>query len=290
MLFDGSYWILNSAIGSTLENLIFMRNQMQAHRHYTYIISNIKDNKHYIGSRTCKGSSTPETDLGFKYFGTPITNSWLIQDQKVNPQNYTYQIINKYQLRKEAIWNEICLHKIFDVGVNPDFYNGSRATSTGFSQAGTTRSDDHKAKISKALIGNKHSDETKAKISKSLSGENHPRFGKFGENNPLFGKTHSDESKAKMSLSSSGENCSQETRRKMSEAHKGKPKSNESKAKMSEAKTGTTQSDSHKAKLSKIRAGKIFINDKTKNKIIKPEQLPEYESLGWVKGKIKANF
>lgn len=105
---------------------------MTIYKHYTYLISNIKENKHYIGSRTCKKNSTPETDLGFKYFSSS-TDEEFIQDQKVNPQDYTYQIINRFQLRKEAVWNEICLHKIFDVGVNPDFYNKVRQASNGFS-------------------------------------------------------------------------------------------------------------------------------------------------------------
>lgn len=101
--------------------------------------------------------STPETDLGVNYFSSAVTNSWIIQDQKDNPHDYVYQVINTFELRKEAIWHEICLHKIFNVGANPDFYNGSIQTSTRFDITGTTHSTEAIVKMRNAKRGFKNS-------------------------------------------------------------------------------------------------------------------------------------
>lgn len=129
--------------------------------------------------------------------------------------------------------------------------------------------------------GAKHTDETKSKMSKA----------KIGKNNQMFDKTHSDETKAKNSTANSGENHpmfgkthSDETKAKMSSAQTGKTHSDETKAKMSEAKQN--MSDETKANISAGKTSKIFINNVIKNKMIKPEDLSEYEKMGWCKGKI----
>jgi len=49
------------------------------------------------------------------------------------------------------------------------------------------KTESHKRKISKSLIGNKHSDETKQKISSKM----------IGEKNPMYGKQRSEEYKTK---------------------------------------------------------------------------------------------
>lgn len=122
------------------------------------------------------------------------------------------------------------------------------------------------------IVGSKRSDETKAKMSAA-------KIGKF----------RSDETKAKISEANTGKTRSDETKAKLSEAQIGKTLSDETKVKMSSAQIGKTRSDETKAKISengKNRKGKIFINNKLKNKMIKPEEFPEYERLGWLKGRI----
>ena len=86
--------------------------------HYTYRITNIKLNKHYYGTRTCK--CEPKLDLGIKYFSSSKNNDF-IKDQKENPNNFKYKIIKIFRSRKEAIELEIKLHERFDVGKNKSF-------------------------------------------------------------------------------------------------------------------------------------------------------------------------
>jgi hypothetical protein len=101
--------------------------------HYVYRISNIVLNRHYYGARSTKYS--PKEDLGIRYFSSSHDKEFL-KDQKVNPQNYKYKIIKSFSSREDAILLEIKLHNRFDVGVNPNFYNRSKQTSTGWDTTG----------------------------------------------------------------------------------------------------------------------------------------------------------
>ena len=89
---------------------------------------------------------------------------------------------------------EIKLHNKFNVGINENFYNKAKQTSTGFGYTGFLVSEETKVKISKALkgkkktpfskehkenirktrIGKELSEETKNKLSKALMGIKRP--------------------------------------------------------------------------------------------------------------------
>jgi len=97
--------------------------------HYVYRITNIKENKHYYGSRTSK--KPPKEDLGIIYFSSSSDKSF-ISDQKINKENYKYVIVRCFDNRKDSISFEIYLHNKFDVAKNEKFYNKSHQTSTGF--------------------------------------------------------------------------------------------------------------------------------------------------------------
>lgn len=114
-------------------------------------------------------------------------------------------------------------------------------------------------KISKVRTGKKHSEEAKKKISESKTGRK--------------GFTHSAESKAKMS--------------RKRQARKRKPLTEEHKKKISESSVGMKFSDEHKRKLSEAKLGNMWIfNLELKiSKPIKQDEFPEYESLGWLKGR-----
>jgi len=177
--------------------------------HYTYRITNIQLSKHYYGTRTSKVH--PKLDLGIKYFSSSSDKDF-INDQKLNPSNYKYKVIKISKTRKEAIELEIKLHLKFDVGLNENFYNRAKQTSTGFDTTGLhwKLSNETKNKMSKYASTNNnfkgkkhskenielfsklrkgkpqqggvkfHSEETKLKISqnhKNVSGENNPCFG-----------------------------------------------------------------------------------------------------------------
>jgi hypothetical protein len=98
--------------------------------HYVYRITNIVEKKHYYGKRSSK--IEPKLDLGFKYFGSPSgkTNSWIVKDQKINPQNYKYKIIRICNTSSEAQKLESLLHRRFNVDNNQRFYNEVKSSYT----------------------------------------------------------------------------------------------------------------------------------------------------------------
>lgn len=102
--------------------------------HYTYRITNIKNGRHYYGTRTSK-LNIPTEDIGINYFSSSSDKDFM-NDQKINPQNYKYKVILIFDTRKQAIQSEIKLHNKFNVGANPRFYNKCKQTSTGFDRAG----------------------------------------------------------------------------------------------------------------------------------------------------------
>jgi hypothetical protein len=104
--------------------------------HYTYRITNLVEGKHYYGVRSCKRD--PYKDLGTKYFCSVTTkeSEWIIEDQKINPQNYRYKILAFSPSREEALDREVILHRMFDVKNHKKFYNGANQTSSGFDTTG----------------------------------------------------------------------------------------------------------------------------------------------------------
>lgn len=103
--------------------------------HYVYQITEISSAKKYIGVRTCKGE--PKDDLGVVYFSSS-TDKDFIKNQKTNHNNYKYEILNIHSCRQDAIDDEIKLHELYDVGNNPNFFNKSKQTSSGFDTSGCT--------------------------------------------------------------------------------------------------------------------------------------------------------
>jgi len=150
-------------------------------KHYVYRITNKELNKHYYGVRSAKD---PVKDLGNIYFSSSKDIEF-IQDQKLYPNKYKYKIISTYKERKLAVAKEIKLHEYFNVGINPNFYNRVKQTTTGFDSTGISPviSDIQKSIISETHKGKILSKETKAKISKNhanVSGSNNPMFGAIG--------------------------------------------------------------------------------------------------------------
>lgn len=100
---------------------------------YLYRITNLVENKHYYGSRTC--NDNPKNDLGKKYFSSS-TDKDFIKDQKVNPGNYRYKIIWVSDDRKKVNDFEERIHRKFNVGRNLSFYNRIINTDSGFNSTG----------------------------------------------------------------------------------------------------------------------------------------------------------
>lgn len=97
--------------------------------HYTYFITNIHpvdERKYYIGSRSCK--CDPVNDV--KY----MSSSKDLKEEitKYGIQNFKKEILNVFETRDLALFDEIKLHIDFDVDINPNFYNKAKQTSHGF--------------------------------------------------------------------------------------------------------------------------------------------------------------
>jgi hypothetical protein len=233
--------------------------------HYTYQIANLKTGKKYIGVRS--SLIEPISDIGIFYFSSSSDKSFK-EDQRLNPQDYTYEVLSTHGTRIEALKEEVRLHELYDVCVNENFYNQARQTGTGADFTGRKHTEEALIKISNASksriikdetrekcrlanLGRKATDCAKKKMSEAKLGSKNKWYGKSG---PMKGKKMSEESRRKMSESRSGEkhhfygkSMSDDAKKKMSEAKlgdnnpkywQGKKRSEETKRKISEAKKG----------------------------------------------------
>ena len=93
-----------------------------------------------------------------------------------------------------------------------------------------------------------------------------------------------------------GKKASKETIAKLSKMRKGKKHSKEHVEKIRLANLGKKFTEEHKRKLSIIKIGKpttngrIFITKDGKNKLIKKEQLNEYQNLGYIVGRDESHI
>jgi hypothetical protein len=151
--------------------------------HYLYRITNIIENRHYYGSRTCH-KLTPQEDLGIRYFSSS-TDKDFIQDQKQNPQNYRYKVIIITKTREKATTLEQKIQQYFDVGKNMTFYNKAIQTSKNYCAAGRVTAKD--------MLGNimSISKDDPRYLSGELVGVNKglkmPNGHQSGKNNSQFG-------------------------------------------------------------------------------------------------------
>ena len=98
--------------------------------HYVYRITNRMKGKHYYGVRSSEVE--PKCDLGVVYFSSSKDKEF-INEQITNKENFKYKVVKTFNTREDAMNYEIQLHDMFNVGVNPYFYNMCKQTSIGFS-------------------------------------------------------------------------------------------------------------------------------------------------------------
>lgn len=134
--------------------------------HYTYQITNIKLQRHYIGVRSSK--IHPFKDIGVVYFSSSIDKDF-IANQKQNPYDYEYKILGLFASRRYAMQHEIELHETYDVARNPRFFNRARQTCTGFDWVGHFHTEEYKKKMSEFMKGKSFSEETLKKMSIAAS-------------------------------------------------------------------------------------------------------------------------
>ena len=94
--------------------------------YYVYTLISKNDLRAYIGYR---GSfNKPAEDTKYMSSSKAVTKEYL--------QNCVKYVLKTFDTAKEALEHEIYLHTLYDVDVNPAFFNLSKQTSTKFSRTG----------------------------------------------------------------------------------------------------------------------------------------------------------
>jgi len=155
--------------------------------HYTYRITNTRINKHYYGTRSSKVK--PIYDLGIIYFSSSKDKDF-IKDQKENPSDYKYKVIQIFDTRKDSLALEIKLHNKFNVGINESFYNRAKQTSIGFDVTGTKLSDKTKRKMKNAWTDERKQKHIENREGKCLSEELKQKMSQlaYNRNSPELSK------------------------------------------------------------------------------------------------------
>lgn len=185
--------------------------------HYVYEITNIINNKKYIGKRTCSG--TIEKDS--LYFGSGILITRAIN--KYGLKNFKKKILSCHLSAEEAFLEEKRIIEEKNAVDSKEYYNlkpgGLGVWIPLVGENNPMKKPENKLKVSIAQrgklnhnYGKKASEKTRRKMSESQS----------GENNGFYGREHSEESKQKISRANKVK-------------LKGIPKSEEHKKKMSES-------------------------------------------------------
>ena len=119
----------------SFEDLISYIESFSKKFNYTYIITEMSSNKKYIGVRSC--DIPIEKDLGSIYKSSSSDLDF-INRQKTNKKDYKYELLTNYESRFVAQLEEIRLHNLYKVDINPDYFNKVKATLNKFSAIGKT--------------------------------------------------------------------------------------------------------------------------------------------------------
>lgn len=162
-----------------------------------YKITNIINNKIYIGSAVCfytRWANHRSTLKRNKHDNQHLQNSY----NKYGDCVFTYSILLLCK-KKDLIIKE----QYFIDSLKPEYNICKIAHST----LGQKCSEETKKKISNSLTGRKPTQETREKLSKARSGSKNPQFGKIGNLSAVFGKSLTEEHKQKISVSHASENA-----------------------------------------------------------------------------------
>lgn len=102
---------------------------------YVYLITEISTNRKYIGVRSC--DINIYDDLGKQYISSSSDKDF-ISRQKEKPLDYSYTILSNYNSRIDANSEEIRLHELYNVDINPEYINRIKSTHKGFDATGKT--------------------------------------------------------------------------------------------------------------------------------------------------------
>lgn len=271
-----------------------------------YRITNIKENKHYIGAHS--SNIEPSLDLGIKYKSTSKDFDFM-KDQKVNTQDYIYQILDYFGTREEALQREMYLHELYNVDLNESFYNIRKQSSSTWDNTGNRKIAKKISKANKGRIGinngvvNKYiklneiekylndgwikgglprSEEVKIKCKDGNINNTFITNGMI----ELSVKIYEVDEYRILGFSEGRLPMKDLQKFKISLSHLNKVLTDEHKDNIGEATKGKPKSQCMKNKLSETRTGMIYINNSNIEKIITPLDINEYLEDGWILGKL----
>lgn len=186
---------------------------------------------YYIGSRGSK--IEPLKDLGIKYFSSS-RNKEFIKEQKSNPKNFLYEVLEVCSSRKEAFENEAKYQTKYNCGEDVFCYNKA-INAIGFTS-----------------YGRKVTQETRDKLSQANKGKSHPAWNKGLKISPEQSQKLSDIRKGKPQPWHKGQKISDETKEKISQKLKEYYKNHDNPRK------GYRMSDEEKKYQSALKKGKAW--------------------------------
>ena len=197
----------------TKHNYILAQTKI-THVHYVYRITNLINNKFYIGKHSHNLSNKKYDD----YMGGG--NLIVKAIKKYGKEHFKKEILSYYKSSSCALIGEgLILTK--DVAKLSDCYN-LKAGGEGGSVAGRKLKEETIIKRTKSQKGLKRTEETSKRLSLAKKGKKINHIKKranyiTGKDNPLYGIPRSEETKQKISISNSGKTHTEEMKRKISE-------------------------------------------------------------------------
>ena len=186
---------------------------------YTYMVTNNKNGKVYVGSHSWKGEG-----LDPNYYGSGIAITAAVK--KYGKKNFQVEVLYYYDTVEECRKDEERILTEYNVRDCPHSYNIKNGA------VGWT-SEDMKGK-NNTMYGKHHTDKTRQKIARANKG-----------------LKRSEEFKRKLSRANIGKALSDETRQKIARANKGKTLSDEHRKNLSQAMKRKTASKEYRQKLSR---------------------------------------
>lgn len=220
--------------------------------YYVYEITNLINDKKYIGKRAC--NCNIEDD---KYMGSGYALKEAIK--KYGKENFKKDVLIECSSEEEAFaWEDFYTVKV-NAWSNRNYYNLKRGGKGGK----TELAQESKNKIGTANKKHWENEEYRKRMIKIFKNIN------IGKKNPMYGKKHSQETKNKISLANTGREFSEEYKRRCSERmigrfagekhyNYGKKMSLETRMKMSKSQTGKKRSEETKAKMSKSSTNRVM--------------------------------
>jgi hypothetical protein len=241
--------------------------------HYTYILRG-EDGRYYYGVRSCDCPPLEDAYLGS--YG----------DKTFKPKRK--RILSVWDSREAAIEEEIRIHNLKEVAVNPRYANKAKQTSVGFDTTGTTLSKEHLRKVSEG-VKTAMTPEVKARISEGSKRNWDNRPDRREERRQFLSEWNKSEDHKSRIRGELNPMHRLDVKEKLREAnlgernpHYGKPTSLKQKEACSKRFKGMPKPESQRAKMSASARGRKPINNGERRSWLKAgEELQPGWKFGW---------